>query len=397
MANPNDVTLGCADEYAAIITARDLETYAARLDWSEITWSRVLDDISEATVRVPDIFGGLRCNIELGTALVPWRFGLRIERNGSEVWSGPITAVERPERNGGGDDHVVVTAHDTMIWATKRTTNDFLSFTSEDAGVIFRTVLDAGMAPDNLMGLNCPEFDTGYLMTREVVPLDFEYTYDILSELAESAVDFFVLNGELAVFDIGDFGWWVLRDGVKTRIAPTADPFGRYIYGLFTDSAYETRPGYRIDGFQQGNNILIPGADSGEAGFRRFWQASDVISLDGLLTYVHVSSLYRPQSGGVIVTDAVFQQLADTNLALRSGPVVTLSGGSLSQSAPVRIEDLLPGSLWAIDLADAGIAYLLDVQRLKRVDVTVQAGSGGIVERVAPTLIPIGSDETVIG
>jgi hypothetical protein len=112
---------------------------------------------------------------------------------------------------------------------------------------------------------------------------------------------------------------------------------------------------------------------------------------------VHVSSLYRPQSDGIIVDDAVFQQLADSNLAMRARPVVTLSGGQLSQSAPVKITDLLPGSLWAIDLADMGIAYLVDVQRLKRVDVSVSADNGSIIETVSPTLIPIGSDETVVG
>jgi len=397
MSNPNDVTIGCADTYDAIITARDLTTYAARLDWSSITWSRVLDEISEASVVVPDVFGGLRCNIELGTTLVPWRFGLRIERNGELVWSGPIVSVERPQRDGMSADSVTVTANDALAWTTRRTTNDFLDFTDADAGAVFKSVLDAGMVADNLPGLNCPDFTTGYTMTRQVLPLDFEYTFDILTELANSAVDYFMINNELAVFDIGDLGWFVLRDGVKRRLMPSADPFGRYIYGLFTDAAYDSRPGYLIDGFSQGNNILIPGADSGEAGFRRYWQASDVDLLDGLLTYVHVSSLYRPQSDGIIVDDAVFQQLADSNLAMRARPVVTLSGGQLSQSAPVKITDLLPGSLWAIDLADMGIAYLVDVQRLKRVDVSVSADNGGIIETVSPTLIPIGSDETVVG
>jgi hypothetical protein len=196
------------------------------------------------------------------------------------------------------------------------------------------------------------------------------------------------------VYDVSDGGWFVVRDGAKKRLAPTSDPFGRYIYGLFTDEAYTSRPGFTIDGFAQGNNVIIPGADSGEAGFRRLWTASDVTLLDGVLTYVDVNPLYRPQSDGPIVADGVFQQRADTVLAMRRNAPVIFSGGILSPSAPVTVDTLFPGSLWAIDLAEVGVSQLLDVHRLKRVDVTVSAGSGGIVEQVSPTLIPLGSDES---
>ena len=395
--NPTNFTIGCADEYTVILTARDLTTYAGELRWSHLSWSRVLDDISEASVDVPDVFGGLRCNIEFGDAIRPWRFGLKILRNGSEVWSGPITNISRPVRDGVGADYVTLSARDAMVWTQKRITSDYLNFEAADAGTVFRTVLDAGMAADNPMGLDCPDFDTGYTMTREVVPLDFEYTYDILSELANSAVDYFMINNELAVFDAVDFGWYVLRDDVKTRIMETTDPYGRYLYGLFTDEAWINRPGFDIDGMSQGNSILIPGADSGEAGFRRYWSASDVDLTDGLLVHVDVSELYRPSGDGVIEEDAVFQQRAESVLDLRRVAVAVISGGALSQQAPLRIQDLLPGSIWAIDLAEKGVGDLLTVQRLKRVDVEVVADGGGIVESVSPTLIPIGSDESVIG
>lgn len=394
MVNPNDVTLGCADEYTVIITARDLVTYAAEVRWSSIQWSRVLDEVSTARVTVPDVFGGLRCNIELGDAIVPWRFGLRIERNGSEVWSGPITEITRPNRDGAGADYVEIGASDIMAWMGKRTTVASQLYTDQDGGTVFKGVIDDATQFDNLFDLQCPTFTTGYTMTREILALDFEYTLDVLSELADSAVDYFVYGKELVVYDAGAPGWFVLRDGVKTRIAPTTDPFGRYIYGLFTDDAYISRPGFTIDGMSQANNIFIPGADSGEAGFRRYWQASDVDLNFGILTHVDVNPLYRPQEGLPITADGVFQQRADSMLALRSTAPVIFSGGALSQSAPVTVDSLLPGSLWAIDLAEVGVGQLLDAQRLKRVDVDVSVSSGGIVERVSPTLMPIGTDES---
>jgi hypothetical protein len=391
--NPADVTLGCADEYTVIITARDLETYAAEVKWSSLSWSRVLDEVSTAQVVVPDVFGGLRCNIDLGDTIVPWRFGLRIERNGSEVWAGPITSITRPVRDGSGADYVEIAAADAMMWMSKRTTTASRLYTDVDGGTVFKGVLDDGTLFDNLFDLQCPEFATGYQMTREILALDFEYTLDILTELADSAVDYFMYGTELAVYDIGDLGWFVVRDGVKERLAPTTDPYGRYIYGLFTDEAFIARPGFSIDGMSQGNNIIVPGADSGEAGFRAYWTASEVNYLDGLLTYVDVNSLYRPQPGAFNV-DGVFQERADSLFALYSQPIVVLNGGVLAPSAPVTIDGLFPGSLWGIDLAEVGVSRLLDVQRLKRVDVSVSASAGGIVEQVAPTLMPLGTDES---
>jgi len=392
--NPADVRLGTAEEYTVIITARDLQTYAAEVPWSKISWGRVLDEVSSASVTVPDVFGGLRCNIELGDAIVPWRFGLRIERNGSEVWSGPITQITRPVRNGAGSDYVEISAQDIMAWMSKRTTAASHLYTDVDGGVVFKGVVDDGTSFDNLFDLQCPEFTTGYRMTREILALDFEYTIDVLNELANSAVDYFVFGKELVVYDTTDFGWFVLRDGVKTRIAPTSEPYGRYIYGLFTDEAYLARPGFTIDGHAQANQVFIPGADSGEAGFRRFWRAQDPDTAFGLLTFVDVNPLYRPQEGLPISAVGVFQQRATSTLQLRRNAPVILSGGTLSPNAPVTIDGLLPGSLWAMDLAEMGVSRLLDVQRLKQVDVDVSLEQGGIIESVSPTLIPLGSDET---
>lgn len=397
-AVPRRFQLGCADEYTVIITARDLETYAAQVNFSGLTWSRVLDEISDASVQVPDVFGGLRCNIELGSSIVPWRFGLRIERNSELVWTGPITQIERPVIDGIGAEYVTITAQDKMAWMTKRTPLNTLEFDDVDAGSVFRSLIVEGTDVDNLFGLFCPVINTGYSLTRDVIPLDFEYIYDILDDLARSAVDWFVIGNELAVQnqtpDGYPAGWYVVRDGAQELLAPTSDTYGRYIFGMFIDGAWVNRPGYVIDGLSQANNIFVPGADSGEAGFRRYWTASDVDAQDGVLTYVDVNALYRPQEGTPITADAAFQERADTILALRGNPPVIISGGVLGERAPIEIGYMFPGSLWAIDLGDHGISQLVDVQRLKRVDVSVQVTDSGVLEQVTPTLIPLGTDES---
>jgi hypothetical protein len=292
---------------------------------------------------------------------------------------------------------VTISAEDKMAWMSKRTITDLLPFVGVDAGTVFKSVIDESADIDNLFGLVCPDFTTGYTMTREIVPLDFEYSLDILSEIANAAVDYTVVANELVVQQSASSGapqgWFTIRNGQKVRWAPTTDAFGRYIFGLFTDEAFDARPGYTLDGYAQANNIYVPGADSGEAGFRRVWSAFDVDPLDGVLTYVDVNTLYRPQEDPV-VADAAFQQRADSLLAWRKNTPAIVSGGTLSQQAPVTIDRLFPGSLWTLDLAEKGIEELLTVQRLKRIDVDVSVSGGGFAEKVSPTLIPIGTDET---
>ena len=397
MANPNIVELGCAEEYTVIVTARDLVTYAAELSWSSISWSRVLDEVSTASVTIPDVFGGLRCNIEFGDTIVPWRFGLRIERNGSEVWSGPITSITRPERDGAGTDYVEIMASDIMMWMAKRTTTASQLYTDRDGGVVFKGVLDDATQFDNLFDLRCPTFATGFTMTREILALDFEYSLDILSELANSAVDYFVLGKELVVYDVSDAGWFVLRDGVKTRIAATDDPFGRYIYGLFTDDAYVARPGFTIDGMSQANNVFVPGADSGEAGFRLYWQASNVDLNYGLLSHVDVSSLYRPSSDGPIIADAVFQEQADSILALRDGwltmPPSTLLDTLLlaNQFSPVG-SPLGPQGVAMPEHADSVLDFVIDDDTLQSI---LQESDGEVKSMSAALLVAVNlTDET---
>jgi len=299
LIRPNDqdpTTIGRPYEYSVIVTARDLRTYGTELRWSQITWSRVLDEISEATVVVPDRFFGPNCLIELGGSLIPWRFGIRIERNGELVWSGPIVNISRPVRDGVGQDYIAITAQDKMTWMRKRLFPSFRSYTNVDAGEIFQQSVLDGTAADNFFGLFCPPFTTNLTMTREIVPLDLEYVSSVLDDLASSAVDWFVIGDDLAVYDRGSpAGWYVQRAGQKFRLAPTPDSEGRYLYGVFTDNAWIERPGYELDGESQANDVYIAGAESGPDGFGALWTSSDVDPLDGLLSYVDVNPLYRPQ------------------------------------------------------------------------------------------------------
>jgi hypothetical protein len=66
----------------------------------------------------------------------------------------------------------------------------------------------------------------------------------------------------------------------------------------------------------------------------------------------------------------------------------------LAEGAPVDVENLRPGSIWQLNIEDAGFGQLLQLSRLKR--VTVNFGKdqeGRVTESVKPTLFPVGFQE----
>ena len=112
--------LGCAENYEVFITRNDAVTMEPEIvdavGFSKVQWTRALDDISTASVTIPDRLGGVRCCTPLG-GLVPWRFGLRIERDGQLVWEGPVVQLRR-ER--GDISAITVTANDQLARFRKR-------------------------------------------------------------------------------------------------------------------------------------------------------------------------------------------------------------------------------------------------------------------------------------
>ena len=81
---------------------------------------------------------------------------------------------------------------------------------------------------------------------------------------------------------------------------------------------------------------------------------------------------------------------AQTINALRAIPPIVVEGGVLSENAPIDVDNLRPGSLWKMDVYDAGYGHLLTVGRLRRVNVSVSMSDSGLVEKVSATLYPPG-------
>lgn len=360
------VRLGCPDEYLAFITDRTLETKLTSLPFSELSWARVLDDISEAQVTIPDSAGGLRCCSPFG-GLLPWKHGLRIERNSELVWCGPIVQVLRSSGTDAEPRGVTVTASDKMAWLRRRLIRRSLDYSAgRDPGFIFRVLVEEGTRLDNVFNLTCPSFFTGFTVYREYLANNFITVYDQLQELADAAVDFTMIGDEL----------------VAARDVANIQPG----FGLVTPEWFDELPGFTVDGWEQANSIYTPLPDSGEDGFRRWGFYAEIDPQVGLLDIVD-------SSFGDSLLDVNYANLAAKSIFdLRGVAPVTLSGGSLSQRAAVSIRQLIPGIVCPIDLGDDGcFSHLVQNVRIKRIDVQVQIVDGALGETVTPEWQPLGT------
>jgi hypothetical protein len=375
-----------------------------RVDWSEFRFNRGIDEISEFSTTLPDSGGGVRCASKLG-GLVPWRYGIRVERDAQLVWQGPVTGVTRPTQDGRAVGNLRVTAND--IWArfkrrlSTRTTFDFVG----DAAGLVRQIMNVsarlGLQADGFT-LFCPDVTAGTLLARTVLARDFVYAWDILQELFDSAVDGYVMNGDTYLFEPGT-GWFT-SDSRDERILLEGpyDPggSGELVYGIFTNESWIETPGWSISGWNQANTSWVPGADSGEEGFRKIFTAEDTTSivLDGVLDFVDPNPLYRASSEETVDTEAIadetYQRRADSIVAQRAQAPAVMEGGSLSQRAPISFEHLRPGAIWGIDVHDASYGQLLQASRLKRIEVTVRVNDGRLEETISPTLFPVGYTES---
>lgn len=396
--------LGCAETYQVFVTRNDPVTQQPvvvdAVGWSSIQWSRVLDEVSSASVDIPDRYGGVNCCAKLG-GLIPWTYGLRIERNARLVWQGPVTSVSRPSAGAHSLPLLRVEASDLLARFAKRlaTHSITLQYTNLDAGTVFASLLGNAQYADPLtngFSFPYPIVTIGTGITREVVARNFEIAWDILKDLLDSAIDAYVMNNVLYVFEptVG----WAYNDGTTDLVfkGPADAPSGELLYGLFTESSFKERPGWSISGIGQANQAWEPGADVGEEGARRYWTSTDPSSIGqvGVLDVVDANPLYRSSNEGVVISDATFQRRADSIIRQRSHTPAVVSGGALADDAPVDVDNLRPGSIWRMDYADACFGQLLQNVRLKRVVVDVSRESGGeLIETVSPTLFPVGYTE----
>lgn len=111
-------TLGCVEKYSILIASKE-GIPLGELAVSEVEWSRVLDDFSEATVVIP--LSGPECCGILNQIQV-WHHELQLFRDGKYVWSGPIVNVT------GDRTSVTLVARDLFALIQKRIIHNQICF-----------------------------------------------------------------------------------------------------------------------------------------------------------------------------------------------------------------------------------------------------------------------------
>lgn len=348
MAGP----LGCANSYGITVMDRDGERQLSELlDVSALTWTRVVDDTSEAQIVVP--YQGVEC-CETLNALNDWCNQIAIWRDGTTlVWQGPITYIDY------GRDETVIEARDITAWLFKRLIKTLIDYTADglsaqDLSTIAEALVTHGYGQDDPGVLAFLTVVASGVTGERKYAENSGYVGDALNELARTGIDYtaigrrLIIAGELPIATLptltdDDFvgALRVIRDGRAASTAATVI----------------------------GAGVV---ATSGAAG------------VCGLLETLVTEEEILDQASAQAEADSVVMAGNPTPLY-----VSVPDGAGLSPDAPVGINDLVPGVLVPVTSTQTckTVAAQLRLQRL-----SVTFGSDG--ELVGVTLVPPGISNT---
>lgn len=209
----NSSMLGCSKHVAYVQNKCNGRRLCELVDASEISYNRILDDISEASVTIPLSGDAATPCCQCLADVEPWCHQLTIVREGDGVvWTGPIQKITY------GKDQVVIQAKDKLAWllaaineiAVDYTDNDTVSMTDiamqiirvavaeQDDQICFIgsddpfTNCDTGEC-NGIINLG-DDRPAGFPRSFLFEPFAGPTAFDDLSQLADSGIDFTVIN-----------------------------------------------------------------------------------------------------------------------------------------------------------------------------------------------------------
>ena len=187
--------LGLGREYTVAVTPRDGFGNIGFLDAATINWGRELNDSSSATIKVGLSGGNDEC-CALAASLRTWGHQIRISRNGTLVWEGPIVHLEY------GRDELVVSARDVTAWLGRRVVKTVLDFRAgEDLAEIARQLIEHGFQRDDPNVLTYMQVQMSNIQGERYYGLyEPKYILDELNELARTGVDYTAIGRRIAIF-----------------------------------------------------------------------------------------------------------------------------------------------------------------------------------------------------
>lgn len=338
--------LGCAEEYTIEIRDRNGAIPYGAVEPSSVEWGRVLDDTSDAVIRVP--YSGPDC-CELLNLTRTWCNSIAIFSDQEPVWMGPITGLTYTR------DETVISARDVTQWLVRRVIKSLLDFTGTNAA-------DLSSIAEALVRHGYAQDDPGVLAYLHVLPSgiygerryepDTGYVFDQLRELARTGIDFTAI-------------------GQRVIIAGEM-PLAR-LPGL-TDEHFAGELTVVEDGLAAATAATVLGKGvSGTAGGA---------GVCGLLEVL--------QSEEEILDERSAQAEAEAIVAAGYPSPVYLDvpdDAQLTPDAPIGINDLIPGVLVPVTSTETCRTVAAEL-RLQRVKVAFTPDAG---EQVRVTLAPTGA------
>lgn len=312
-------------------------------------WSRVLNDISSASVEVPV---HPDCCTELNyiaSRVAPQLFELHLWRNdndtGGPVWAGPLVGIEEDPSGAGEAETVSLSARGPLAWSSWRVFAFPMPYSVGGPGQITWSGVDLTTIFEDWWS---------YLMSKD------DPLIEVITSLSGITGDRSVTLSELPV------GWTVLKELVDSGVNTVE--YGRTILAgnldtlvprlpVITEEWFGDPVATRVIGDSQATRVWV----KGEAGVIGLAGGPDPAT--GLLLEQTVDD-----SEAEDIASAVSR--AELEVAFRGQSLVFADGdNNLRASAPVCINDLVPGAIASIDLSQRCLTTLSDM-RLAEVSVS---------------------------
>jgi hypothetical protein len=340
------MAVGCGSHQARIVD-RDGSVLTDANVLLSVEWTRVLDDLSEATVLIqPD---GDCCGA-LGRVR-SWRHQLYLYRQGKPVWNGPIITPTWKR------DGIELVAMDIWAWLDRRVPHHDRIFKAEDLTTIGSWLIADGFAPD----------DPGHSV-EVVAPTrirgDREYQQDVgqtgdhLRDLAKTGLDITVVGSRFVL----------LPEDFCARV------------GRLTDEDFPNGLNVVEDGGSLASRWIVHGKEAEGSTPAVKGEAGGTDAYYGLLEQVSEETSILDDGSATAAARSKLRSSVPAPVFLDTSQETTLA-----PDAGVDVPSLVPG--WCVDVTSTSVCRNI-AQSLKILGVKVTEDADG--ESVSVQLAPSG-------
>jgi hypothetical protein len=286
----------------------------------------------------------------------PMAYELALARGSQIVWQGPLSAKQSEGTKG---DY---TARDLSSWWDRRLLPVDRVYSQTDLATIFEQLADDAMLEDSSPNIIVSTTPTGILGDRKYLAGQNLFAGQELRSIAQTGIDFTTIVREIRA------------GGIVVPTEPIVLLQDRHLVGP---------PSVNVDGLSMANRVRVVGAGGGDSIDPIVGEARDE---ESIAKYGLVDAVLRDDSIRDVGSAAA---AAVSHLALVRAPVPVLASVALDSTAPVLIEQLVPGALVGCAFTSSGIE-VAGTYRIQKVGVSFK-GAG---ETVTLTLQPpaIGGD-----